>query len=461
MQTKHLLLLIIYLITSILVFIYVDLDYLGKVSIIIFLLSLGLFIFSKVPAGLVGMLVLMGGILLGLPESILFESLNQHIVWLMIGAFIISGIIEESGLLQRFVKLINRKCESIQKLTLFTFIKIQCLSLIIPSTSSRAMAMLPIYRAMTVKFPSQKLFLGLLIPTLILIASNLSLIGAGSHLVAIGILEKQTSKTISYLDFLIWGLPFGILFGIFATCILYVLTKENVQRSHDIDIKNEAEVNFKVPFSQKEKTTIICVVITLLLWVLEPLHGLDIAFTTILMALIMLLPQLNLLHWKKGLKHISWSLIFFVASSSALGELLVGYNVVTYLQSHIMQFLKSLGQVSELMIVIVIIVISVFSHLVITSHTTRAVVLIPAFIVFAKLFQLNEVAVVFLALIGINYCLTFPISSKAILVFYEEEDKPFEPKHLFKLSCILMPLYCLFMLGMYFTFWKFIGLELM
>lgn len=314
---------------------------------------------------------------------------------------------------------------------------------------------------MTVKFPSQKLFLGLLIPTLILIASNLSLIGAGSHLVAIGILEKQTSKTISYLDFLIWGLPFGILFGIFATCILYVLTKENVQRSHDIDIKNEAEVNFKVPFSQKEKTTIICVVITLLLWVLEPLHGLDIAFTTILMALIMLLPQLNLLHWKKGLKHISWSLIFFVASSSALGELLVRYNVVTYLQSHIMQFLKSLGQVSELMIVIVIIMISVFSHLVITSHTTRTVVLIPAFIVFAKLFQLNEVAVVFLALIGINYCLTFPISSKAILVFYEEEDKPFEPKHLFKLSCILMPLYCLFMLGMYFTFWKFIGLELM
>ncbi|MFQ3905259.1 hypothetical protein ABLV94_05755 [Staphylococcus sp. Mo2-7] len=75
---------------------------------------------------------------LGVPDSILFESLNQHIVWLMIGAFIISSVIEESGLLTRLVNWFSRKCHTEKRASLFILATIQLMTFFIPSTSSRA-----------------------------------------------------------------------------------------------------------------------------------------------------------------------------------------------------------------------------------------------------------------------------------------------------------------------------------
>ena len=81
---SHLWIWISFLCLSFYIFLVLDLSYLGKVSIMIFILALILFIFSNLPAGLAGMLCLIGAVLLGVPDSILFESLNQHIVWLML-----------------------------------------------------------------------------------------------------------------------------------------------------------------------------------------------------------------------------------------------------------------------------------------------------------------------------------------------------------------------------------------
>ncbi|PTJ15396.1 anion:sodium symporter, partial [Staphylococcus simulans] len=101
----------------------------------LFVLSLGLFIFSKMPAGLSAMLVLCLGILLGMPQDILYQSLEEHVIWLMIGAFIIGGVVETSGLLDRLIRWIEAKCTSGKRMNIFVFILVQILSLIIPSTS--------------------------------------------------------------------------------------------------------------------------------------------------------------------------------------------------------------------------------------------------------------------------------------------------------------------------------------
>lgn len=174
----------------------------------------------------------------------------------------------------------------------------------------------------------------------------------------------------------------------------------------------------------------------------------------------MLIPQMGLITWKKALSEVSWSLIFFVASATALGELLIKYGVVQYLQDQILALLKGLPVLPAIVFVVIISIISVGSHLLITSHTTRAVVLIPTVIIFAKTFELNPVSVVFITLIGINYCLTLPVSSKALLIFYELDDRPFNTSQLLKLNMWLLPIYIVFMVLMYLFYWQFIGLKL-
>ncbi|WP_017549922.1 SLC13 family permease [Salinicoccus carnicancri] len=441
---------------SITVFLAGDLGYSGKLSLVIFSLSLGMFIFSSIPAGLVAWLALSAGVLFGLPQDILFTSFSRHIVWLMIGAFIIAAVLEKSGLLERLIRWVRRNCYSKGRITLFTFVLVQILSVIIPSTSGRASALLPVYRAFSRQFGGSRKFFGLAVPVLILMGANLTLIGAGSHVIGIGILEGQTGQKINYMEFLVYGLPFGLLIGGIS---LHLLSKWYLEDTEFPTV--EKEETGKKPFSSREKKASWLIGITLVLWLTEALHGFDIAFVTMLMAMIMMLPQMDLIGWKAGMKSVSWSLIFFVAGATQLGELLVTYKVTDFFQDRFLSLFDTLDASDEFLMLMLIILISVTSHLYITSHTTRAVVFIPVLLIFSEMFGLNPAAVVFISLIGINYCVTLPVSSKALLIFYEEDDRPFETHDLVKISLLLMPIYIALMTAMYYVFWQHAGLALM
>ena len=73
MTNKQIVYLCLYFIFSIVVFLYIDLPYLGQLSLIIFVLSLGLFLLTNMPAGLSAFIALTIGILLGIPEKILLN----------------------------------------------------------------------------------------------------------------------------------------------------------------------------------------------------------------------------------------------------------------------------------------------------------------------------------------------------------------------------------------------------
>ncbi|WP_323702545.1 SLC13 family permease [Mammaliicoccus sp. Dog046] len=458
MTNRQILYLCLYLAFAIYIFLYTEMAYLGQLSLIIFVLSLGLFLFTKLPAGLAGLIALIIGILFGLPEDVLFASFNEHVVWLMIGAFIIGASVEISGLHERLIHWIEIKCNSEKKMNMFLFLLIQIISVTVPSTSGRAAAMLPIYNAFATKYRHNQTYFALLLPILILIGANLTLIGAGSHIVGIGLLEGQTKETISYSAFLIWGLPFGLIMGLIS---LYVIKKMYFEHNSAEQANGNVNTSYeKKPFSIKEKKTLIYISVTVLLWMTENIHGFGIAFITMAMSVIMMLPNIGVLTWKQGLKSVSWSLILFVASATALGELLVKYKVVDAIQEQLLSRLSQFQNMSELVILIVIVVITVTSHLYVTSHTTRAIVFVPLFLLFSETFHLNPVAVVFITLIGTNYCVTFPVSSKALLLFYEQQGNPFKNKDLAKVSCVLMPIYMLLMIGCYYFWWQHTGISL-
>ncbi|MBK1678661.1 citrate:succinate antiporter, partial [Rhodospirillum rubrum] len=178
----------------------------------------------------------------------------------------------------------------------------------------------------------------------------------------------------------------------------------------------------KLPLSGSEKKTLGLIAGMVVLWMTEGWHGYDIAFITMAGAMLLMLPSIGIMEWKQGMKSVSWNLIMFVAAATALGKALVENGVVDWLQQIVFSKLRVLETAPPFITLLIIILVSVTSHLYITSHTTRAVVMIPAFIVLGQTLQLNASAVVFLTLVGMNYCITFPVSSKALLLYYEDES---------------------------------------
>lgn len=438
-----------------------DLSYSAKISLYLFIIAMVLWVSTSLPAGFVALSALMTIVLLkGADTSLLYESFSEEVVWLMIGSFIIGEAVRSSGLASRFTHLILKKAHEPLKLLTFLTIALQPLVFFIPSTSGRAALSLPIVKELNRLFQTerQQKTIAMLVPIMILMGSSATLIGAGSHIIGIGLLNTSTGESISYFNWFIWGMPFVLVISVLTLFIMRYMFWSYEPLLSDSFSTNVEEKS--VVLHDTEKKTLWMIALLIVFWMTENVHGYDIGFITMIGGLLFMVPKYGVITWKQGIKSISWNLIVFVAAATALGKGLIETGVVDWLQEYLFRHLDFLTEAPSFIILLVILLVSVTSHLYITSHTTRAVMMIPGFIVLSETFGLDSSTVVFLSLVGMNYCVTFPVSSKALLLYYEDDRVSYDAKDLLKLSCVLMPLYIVVMVIFYYTYWRWTGLTL-
>ncbi len=443
--------------------VFIDgLDYRSKIALFAFLSAMTLWVTTKIPAGFVAISLIVFTILLNAGEpNLLYESLSEKVVWLMIGSFIIGEAVKESGLADRVTLMLLSKSKDKGKVLAGVSSILFASAFFIPSTSGRAALSMPIINQLNQEYTKkeQSVF-ALLAPIIILMSTSATLIGAGSHLIGIGLLETTVHQSISFIQWFIWGLPFALVMTILSFfTVKWLLWPRDELRM----LKNTQSVEtslLKKQMNRTEKKSLILMIFLIIGWMTESLHGYDIAFITMVGAILVMTPNYGIINWKQGMKSVSWNLILFVAAAAALGKMLVETGVVKWLEKEMLSFLHLFTVAPEWLIVLVILVVTVSSHLYITSHTTRAIVFIPGLLLFSETIGVNPSAVVFLSLIGMNYCVTFPVSSKALLLFYEDEGNSYDAKNLLKISAILMPVYILVMMTFYFSYWQWTGLQL-
>lgn len=445
------------------VVLFIDgLDYRSKIALFSFLSAITLWVTTKIPAGFVAISLIVFIIIMNAGEpELLYDSLSEEVVWLMLGSFIIGEAVKQSGLAERITLSILRKSNKKSNVLLGISSVLFATALFIPSTSGRAALSMPIINQMSRKFTTkEQSVLAILAPVIILMSTSATLIGAGSHLIGIGLLESTVDQSISYIQWFIWGLPFSIVITLISfftiKCILWprdgLREIENVQTKEKIIVKNQ--------MNGKEKKTMILISLLIVGWVTESLHDYDIAFITMIGAILVMTPNYGIISWKQGMKSVSWNLIVFVAAATALGKVLVDTGVVKWIEKEMLNFLHLFIGAPEWFIILIILLVTVTSHLYITSHTTRAIVFIPGLLLFSETIGVNPSAVVFLSLIGMNYCVTVPVSSKALLLFYEEGKTSYDASNLLKISLILMPIYIFVMMLFYFSYWKWTGMNI-
>lgn len=196
------------------------------------------------------------------------------------------------------------------------------------------------------------------------------------------------------------------------------------------------------------------------LWLTENWHGLEIATVTVIGALVLTAPGIGVLSWKNGLKAVSWNLVIFVGAALVLGEALIESKAAEWIINNLFAVSGIVSAESRLLILLVLSLISLTSHIYMTSHTARAVALIPALLYLGNSLQLNPTAVLFISTVGMDYCLTFPVSSKALLMFQELEGETYKPADLLRLSSVLLLVHLGLIVLFYYTYWRWIGLQL-
>jgi anion transporter len=463
-QTKIILAMILLLIAAITLTLPSGLPIPARLSIFAFLFAGVLWSTTSINAGYVALtaviLLLLTG---GISQQEFFASLGSDVVWLMIGAFILGGAVKETGLAVRLTQMVAAKARSVSSLFwLLTSVLIP-LSFLIPSTSGRAAVTYPIFRSISsaVEDKQTRRALCLLIPTVILVSTIASLTGAGSHLIANDLLAEITKQRLSFGQWVLYGLPFGAIASYLSCWVIMRMFVDKKSLRQRLSIPQSSTQ----PLSSNEQKTLLVIVLMFGLWLTESLHRLETATVIIIGALILTAPKignynLGVMKWKDAVKTVSWNLILFVAATHVLGHSLVTSGASQWILDHLFKFSDINGAGSRFMILLVLVVISLTSHLYMTSHTARAAALVPPLLYFAISMNFNPVAVMFISTLGMDYCLTFPVSSKALMVYQDMDAESFRPQDLLRLSAVMLPIHFGLILLFYYTWWNWTGLQL-
>jgi di/tricarboxylate transporter len=385
--------------------------------------------------GLAAALVLAATGVLGTEK--LFGALGHELVWLLVAAFIISTVLRASGLLECLLFAILHRLGTVQRLFLGLTGVIAATAFVLPSTSGRAALLLPVFLALAERVDSQRIVRAsaLLFPTVILLSAGGSLIGAGAHMVAVDFIARTANERVDYFGWAAMALPFALVSSFLAAAVILrlFLTPEEASRRLSI-----APVSHG-PLTWQQLAVAAIVSTTVALWLAAPVHGVSLALIACIGALALLLPGVAPLAPGEAFKAVNTELIVFLAATFAIVEALSQSGADQWLAQGVVGVLPASIGATTPVIVALAALASLLAHLVITSRTARATVLIPALALPLAGLGHDPKVLILVTVLGTGFCQTLAASAKPVALFAHAGRPTYTAGDLMRLSLALLP----------------------
>ena len=395
-------------------------------SLAVFVFALIMWVAQPIPiyqTSIIGILILP---LIGAVEKqkVTFGALGYDIIWLMVAAFVLTSAINETNLGKRLALSMLTKFGKTPKGTLIALMLVNfILAFFIPATSARAALLTPIIMILLEVYkqvPGESKFGKLMTLQGVMnnhLATSMVITATSSQLLAVGFINKMTGAHLGYMDWILGALPQAIITGLISFLIgykLYHIADLNIGGESTKEILRN-QLKELGPMTLAEKKTALIFAFTLLSWATgnyqEKLFGFSISTeqTAVLSMLLCLLPKVGVIDWKQA--NIKWNLMIFSSGAYAIGN---AFNESGGASFIIKNFVEKIGlnTLNPNLVAVILIFITIFSHLIFTTKTVRATILIPTIITLAKSLNIDPVPLAMACSFGIAYTLTLPPHSK-------------------------------------------------
>jgi solute carrier family 13 (sodium-dependent dicarboxylate transporter), member 2/3/5 len=361
-------------------------------------------------------------VLLGVvqPER-LYASLGDGLVWLLIGAFMLAAALQHSGVVERWTWRLLRGSGSTRALFHRLNLMVFATAFVVPSTSARAALLLPVFVLLAQALGRRPLVLALalLFPTLILLSAAASLLGAGAHLVALDFLRHQGLAAPGFGSWLMWAGPVAAVSCVLATELILCLMLGRDERR----LQPLLPPASTAAASAQQRRIVGIALLTLGLWCTGGWHGIDMPIVALAAALAVSCKPLTGLDMGVLVKRVEWNLILFMAATLLLGHAMLDSGAAAHLAQAAMARLQP-QRWSAPVVAAVVALVALLSHLVITSRTARAVVLLPTVALPMAAAGVDTTVLVMLCVLGSGFCQTFVASAKPVAVFARADVLP-------------------------------------
>ena len=362
------------------------------------------------------------------------DVLGMDVIWLNIMSFILASILVKTRLAKRLSLNLILCFGKTAKWALFAFVIIQlALAPFIPSTTARCVLTLPLMIVVAAIYGSsaansnnfgRNLFMLNLCSISIL--SSTTMTGSPADMMAVGFIQSMADHRVYYNQWLMAAAPVTIttilLVWILGAKLIFPIKKEGelpqIAGGMEVIKAERAEMG---PLNNQEKKAMSIFFLVIFLWATDSWHqtwfGVDIPapIAAMLGVVICLMPRWGVLRWDEA--EIPWHLFLFSAGAYAGGLALDNTGAAEWAVRQVFGNMDMKG-VPFGVLYAIIMAIMVYSHLLLTSKTVRATIMIPLIITLARQTGWNPVSLALPAAFAIDWVVGLPISGKPNVVLF-------------------------------------------
>lgn len=337
------------------------------------------------------------------------------------------------------------------------------LAFMVPSTTARVSCLVPIMLGIIAAFGVSKTsaFAGMLMITTAQTASiwNVGIkTAAAQNMVAVGFIERQLGKSVTWLDWLIAAGPYAVIMTVALYFIMmWMMPPETREVPGGAGAVKKALAELG-PMKPSELKLLVISLSLIGLWATEGvIHSFDTSTTTVAAIALLFLPGINVLTWKQAQPAIPWGTIVLFGIGISLGSALLSTKGAPWLADLVVaQF--GLKQATAFSILAIMGLFLIVIHLGFASATALASAMIPIVIA-----VLQNVATPGINLVGMTMLLQFIVSFGFILVVNAPQNmvaygtETFSARDFVRTGLVLTVIAYLLVLLLGATYWRWLG----
>jgi sodium-dependent dicarboxylate transporter 2/3/5 len=210
------------------------------------------------------------------------------------------------------------------------------------------------------------------------------------------------------------------------------------------------------PMSSAEKRAILYFVIALGLWATDRLHGFNPTMIAFFVSALIFFPKIGVLTWRSTQNSLPWELFMYFGGVLTLGDALMRSKSIEFVIKGLMGSL-GLESIPMMTLLILLIGFTIFSHMVWSTTTAMAGVMLPIYVSLAQALGFDVARFALPLCIMIGYALFLPFNTMGNIIFLGTGF--YTVSEQLKASLIVGAIAWGFWIITAFTWWKAIGLT--
>lgn len=405
-----------------------DVNYVFLIGI----LAIGLWVTEAIPPFAVGIFII-AMLMFGFgtpyllqetgPVEVYLNTWTSNVIWLLLGGFFLAEGMKVAKIDRSlFFFTVKRFGKSPRRLLLGLMLMTAIGSMVMSNTATTAMmisSVLPLVHILGKENSfSKSILIG--IPAAATVGGIGTIIGSTPNAIAVGALH-EIGLRITFLDWMIFGLPIAIIL-VYSFYKVLVRSVPKSMKIEDLRLKELSSSATDETNKKDKRAVIFTLIITISLWLSEPLHGIPVAATSAIPIVLLTLTQVIT---AKQVRSLPWDTLMLVAGGLALGLAIVEVGLSTIIMDQLAQL-----EMNQIWIIVLLSFIGILLSNVM-SNTAASAILVPLGLTLSGVFG---IATPIIIAVTCSCALLLPVSTPANAIAYATgliEQKSFRKGGLF------------------------------